>query len=98
MGIHAGRIGTCKRLQDLLHFLRQRGPMGASGADIYEYCGMLNPGTEVSALRANGFVIDCKPNRPSPGKRKVWYYYFIEQGQRVLFALLLMIVPWSLFA
>jgi hypothetical protein len=85
-------------MQRILAFLRARGSAGATSREITEHCGTYAPSTDVSALRHNGYAVECDRDKTLDPARRIWRYRLIEEAQRRLFALILMILPLSLFA
>ena len=59
MSFHAARLGTSKRLQRLVAFLRERGERGATTWEIMQACKLLNVSTYVSEVRHNGLDVTC---------------------------------------
>lgn len=49
--MHAGRLAPGTRLWPLFMFLIERGERGATGLEITQHFRLLNPPTEVAALR-----------------------------------------------
>jgi hypothetical protein len=94
MAMHAANVERSARLQRTLEFLRSRGEQGATSMEIQEQCQTVAPATGISELRSQGHTITCCAVTIN-GRRR-WRYRIIEAAQRTLFALLLMIVPWSL--
>lgn len=70
--IHAGKVATSKQLQDTL-FLLQSG-LWLSSNDIHAVTGSIAVGTDISALRANGFKILSRYKGLSAAHRKIWEY------------------------
>jgi hypothetical protein len=76
--MHAAKVENSPALQSILAFLRERGATGATTWEILERCRVGNPATEVSALRKNGFNIECKYQFTSGDRRKVYRYWIRE--------------------
>ncbi len=76
--IHFAKLDASPRLQRMLAFLRERGPSGATGREIAVECETLNPATQASELRRNGFNIECSYERTTEGGRSVHRYRLIE--------------------
>ena len=83
--IHAANIETSERLQKLLYLLKTKAFAGATSLEITQALGILNPGTEVSALRHNGYDVECKYDRTTDAGAKVYRYFLYEGGQKNLF-------------
>lgn len=81
MPFHYAKIEKSLRLQALRDFLRSRGILGATGAEIWEACKMLNPATYCSELNANGLEVETRYEGMSANGRKVYRYVLIEKGQ-----------------
>lgn len=80
--MHAAKLEKSPRLQGILAFLRERGARGATGWEILEKFQVMNPGTEVSALRQNGIQVDCKQERVTETGRKVYRYTLVEERKQ----------------
>ena len=83
--IHAAHLATSERLQKLLYLLKAHVLEGITSLEINEALGILNPGTEVSALRRNGFDIDCKYDGKTSTGAKRYRYFLARGGQKSLF-------------
>lgn len=83
--MHAGRVENSPSLQAVLGFLQLRGSAGATTWQLIEEAKVANPATEVSALRQNGYTINCKYEGKSESGRKVYRYTLFDsplaQGQ-----------------
>lgn len=75
--MHFAKIENNKPLQDILTLLRERGERGATTAEIHSYASVENPATWVSALRKNGYSVECKYVGLSENKRKVYNYRLV---------------------
>lgn len=80
--MHAGRIETSKRMQELLAFLKERGSAGATGLEIAARLNCLNSATEVSALRkrlreSGQGAIDCERERVTERNAVVYRYRLV---------------------
>jgi hypothetical protein len=76
-GFHYAQIDNSPALQSLLKFLEERGNMGATGAEIWDQCQILNPGTWCSMLRHNGFEIECKFEAMTETRRRIYRYFLL---------------------
>ena len=83
--IHAANIKTSDRLQRLLYLLRTHVLEGVTSLEITEALGILNPGTEVSALRHNGYDVECKYDGKTSTGAKRYRYFLLRGGQKNLF-------------
>lgn len=81
--MHAGKLATSPKLQRLLQFLRECGPRGATSLEIAGACHVVAPGTDVSALRHNGCVIDCIMERKTSEGGRVYRYFLKENGKQL---------------
>ena len=72
--MNAGKIETCKTLQDIHSFLEFKGTSGATTKEIADAVGCENAATWISALRQNGYVIECKYERLTEDGKKVYRY------------------------
>lgn len=72
--MNAGRVETCDSLKTLKGFLSERGDHGATSLEIAERCSTVAPATLVSALRHNGYTIDCDYLRRTEAGKKVYKY------------------------
>jgi len=82
--MHAGRIETSKRMQELLALLTERGATGATSLEITQRTGALNPPTEVSALRKrlrerDGMDILCSFDRVTENGSRVYRYRLVPK-------------------
>ena len=84
--MHHGKLSG-RRMQDILHFLTQVHPEGASGRLIMEAIHCLNPATEISALRhalvAEGSEYEIPPARhigQTESGAKVYWYKVARRG------------------
>ena len=75
--MHAAKVANSPPLQAVLGFLRSRGAQGATTWEFIEEARVANPATEVSALRHNGYNIECKYQEKRNG-RKVYRYWLRE--------------------
>lgn len=75
--MHVAKLENSKRLQAILDLLRERGPKGATTREISETTGALNPATEVSALRHNGFSVSCEYQGRTETGSKVYRYWLV---------------------
>ena len=73
-GMHAAKVANSPPLQAVLAFLKARGAQGATTWEFIEEARVANPATEVSALRQNGYTIECKYQEKRNG-RKVYRYW-----------------------
>ena len=77
--MHFARIESSPRLQQLLALLQDRGSIGVTGWEIAERIGVLNPATEISQVRHNGYKIECTLERMTENRRRVYRYRLIEK-------------------
>lgn len=77
--MHAANIKTNETLQRLRELLAFRGQGGVTSLEINEILHVLNPATEVSALRHNGYIVTCTYEGRSPAGRKVYRYRLVEE-------------------
>lgn len=73
-----GSIDRCPRLRSILGLLMSRGLEGATTLEIHDICGALNPATEVSAIRHQGYDIKCKYERRTETGAKVYRYRLVQ--------------------
>ncbi len=78
--MHAGKVATSPKLQRILAFLRERGAQGATSLEITQACGTCAAATDVSALRHNGYAIDCERDQTHDPARRVWRYRILEDS------------------
>jgi len=85
--MHAAKIQHSQPLQAVLAFLQARGDQGVTTWEFIEYARVANPATEVSALRHNGYNVECKYQEKKNG-RKVYRYKLLDPkvAQGKLFA------------
>lgn len=74
--MNAGKVENSPGLKAVLGILELRGPAGVTTWQFIEEAHVANPATEVSALRHNGYQIDCKYEGKRNG-RKVYRYTLI---------------------
>lgn len=77
--MNAGKVENCPTLQKILDLLRRRGAAGATTLELHEASGAMSPSTEVSAIRHNGYEIECEYEGKLNG-RKVYRYWLIERA------------------
>lgn len=77
-GMHYGCVDKSPRLKAILGFLMSRGLGGATTVEIHDICGALNPATEVSAIRHQGYSIDCKYEGRGATGSKIYRYTLIQ--------------------
>ena len=77
-GMHFGDVDSCPRLKSILGLLMSRGLAGATTLEIHEISGSMAPSTDVSAIRHQGYVIDCKYERRTDEGKKVYRYALIQ--------------------
>lgn len=78
--MHASKLETSKPLQAILTMLRDRGQQGATTKEIADGCGVENAATWISALRHNGYRIECDYQGTFEGRRR-YRYHLIETGE-----------------
>ena len=71
---HHGNLATSDRLQNLLAFLKERGPVGATTWELRDYCDSTRPSSDVSELRHNGLAIHCQFERTTENGCRVNRY------------------------
>lgn len=64
------------RMQKLLTYLKSVHRAGATTADIADWTKSKAPGTDVSALRRNGFKIRCEYQYQTADGGKVFAYFY----------------------
>ena len=74
-GFHAASLAGSKPLQRVLQFLRMFGKTGITTAILAEYANVQNVATWVSALRHNGFDIECKYEGQSNDGARIYRYW-----------------------
>ena len=72
--MHFAKLESSPRLQQLLALLQDRGSTGVTGWEIADRIGVLNPATEISQVRHNGYRIDCTLERVTESRRRVYRY------------------------
>ena len=79
-GMHAAKLENSPRLQRIVAFLRLRGATGATGAELFRECGVLNPGTYASEInrQAQEFRIVCRYDGTAESGARVYRYTLIE--------------------
>ena len=78
MSMHFGSVDSCPRLKSILGLLLARGLEGATTLEIHEISGSMAPSTDVSAIRHQGYSIDCKYERRTETGKKVYRYALIQ--------------------
>ena len=74
--MHAGKIESSKRLQNLLRILLAY-PKGCTTAEIQQWTGSMCPGTDVSELRQSGYDIECYYQGKSKTGRRIYRYKYL---------------------
>lgn len=80
--MRAARIAKSPRLQTLLAFLKERGNLGATSAEIHLRTGSVAPGTDVSELRANGYSVLCAFEKMTTTRRRVYRYTLLSSEEK----------------
>jgi hypothetical protein len=82
--MNAGNPKTSPHLSAILALLRSRGPTGATTLELQEVSNSMAVSTDVSAIRHNGYTIDCEYEDVRNG-RKIYRYWLLDspivQGQ-----------------
>lgn len=71
--MHAGKVDSSNRLRLTLIALLEAGLRGLTTAEIHNHTGSMAPGTDISALRANGYDIRCTYEGLINGTRRYRY-------------------------
>lgn len=74
MSMHNANADKSYRLKQTLDVLRAF-PDGPTTWDIQGWCGSMAPATDISELRQNGYVIDCKYQGLTSTGRKIFRYH-----------------------
>lgn len=74
MSMHKANADKSYRLKQTLDVLRAF-PDGPTTWDIQGWCGSMAPATDISELRKNGYVIDCKYQGLTSTGRKIFRYH-----------------------
>lgn len=72
--MHAAKLAKSARMQAILAFMRERGTSGATSWEIAERFRVLNIGTEMAALRANGITVNCECLGMNENGRRIYVY------------------------
>ena len=72
MSMHFARLASSPRLQRVHSFLEDG--LEHSTLEVALGAQVVNPGTYVSELRAQGAVITCRQTRSEPRGERVWLY------------------------
>lgn len=75
--MHAADPSRSERLARALDFVRSAGPIGCTTAEIQSYTGSMAPATDVSELRAAGYLIECRCEGTNGNGRRVYRYKFL---------------------
>lgn len=78
--MHAATLANSLRLQKVLEFLRERGQIGCTPAEIIRACPTTRPSSDVSELRHNGILIDCTYERETATGARVYRYRLVAAG------------------
>lgn len=73
-GMHLTKIESSKRLQAILGLLMMRGETGATTQELHSVSGSLNPATEVSCIRAQGYKITARYQGRTESGAKIFNY------------------------
>lgn len=74
--MHHGNAEKSRRLKRTLEVLRAF-PLGATTFDIQALTSSMAPGTDISELRQNGFLIDCDYEGRTSTGRRIYRYRLI---------------------
>jgi hypothetical protein len=77
-GSHAARLESSARLQALLGALREAGEAGLTTFQIFQSTGSMAVHSDCHELRANGYTVDCKAERTTESRRRVYRYRLTE--------------------
>lgn len=84
--MHHAHLEKSGRLQQLLAFLRSRGELGATTAEILENCNRVKAVTAaISELRSNGFGVRCRAQGVTTDGGRVYRYWLVEPDPNALF-------------
>ena len=72
--MHFGDVDRCPRLKAILGLLMARVLAGATSLELHDISGSLAPSTDVSAIRHQGYSIECKYERRTETGSKVYRY------------------------
>jgi hypothetical protein len=74
--VNASKPETSRRLSRTLSYLKAAGAVGATSAELAGFTLSVAPGTDVSELRQNGYLIECRYEGQSQTGRKVYRYLY----------------------
>jgi hypothetical protein len=73
-GMHLTKVSSSKRLQSILGLLAMRGDVGATTQELHTVSGSLNPATEISCIRAQGYKITARYQGRTETNAKIFRY------------------------
>ena len=74
--MHNGSPDRSLRLSRALDYVRSAGPMGCTTAELQGYTGSMAPATDISELRAAGYLIECQCEGRNGNGRRVYRYRY----------------------
>lgn len=74
--MHAAKLDGSERLRRTLSFIRGWGSAGVTSAELQGFTNSMAVATDVSELRRNGFLIDCKYEGTNERGRRVYRYFY----------------------
>ena len=78
--MHNGTPERSKRLARALDCVKAAGPGGCTTLELQKFTGSMAPATDVSELRAAGYLIECRCEGNNGNGRRVYRYKY--QGRR----------------
>ena len=75
--MHAGNPERSKRLSITLHYLQGWASAGCTTAQLQMHTGSMAPATDVSELRASGYLIECRCEGTNKNGRRVYRYRYL---------------------
>lgn len=72
--MHAPNVFTSDRISKLFFALKGAGGLGLTTLQIQQQTGSMAPGTDVSALRANGYIVSCAYEGRTASGAKLYRY------------------------
>lgn len=82
MSFHAANADKSTRLQRVLAVLKDGGRIGVTSRDLMTKANVVAPGTCVSELRRNGYVILCELLTTYGDGTKVYLYRYVGRQER----------------
>jgi hypothetical protein len=75
--MHAADPARSFRLYRALDYIKSCGHFGCTTAELQAHTGSMAPGTDVSEIRQNGYLIACDYEGKTKHGRRIYRYRFV---------------------